>query len=88
MKSKKWERRGNQDIKKERKKITNETVSMILRRGVIRASVLCSSKSESTKTYILQSATEGGFVSKDDIISYHPDAPAKKNEDVHGKNNI
>jgi len=53
------EGRGFQGTKKEMKKIINEIGSVILRGGAIPPFVLCSNKSDSTVTYLLQSATEG-----------------------------
>jgi len=56
------EGRGFQGTKKEMKKIMkiiNEIGSVILRGGAIPPFVLCSNKSDSTVTYLLQSATEG-----------------------------
>ena len=48
---------------------------------------LCSSRSNSTVMYLLQSA-RGVFVSENHIVSHHPNGPTEKDEDVEGEINL
>jgi len=48
--------------------------------GVIVALVLCSNRRDSTVTVLLQIFDRGIFVSENDIISHHPNTPAKEFE--------